>query len=77
MISVLALSVLALSVVDRMFDLHLVQHKDYDIGICCQQYDSITEKYFRIAELSHRDRRGRDRMVVGFTTTYAISAYQH
>ena len=22
-------------------------------------------------------RRGRDRMVVGFTTTYAISAYQH
>jgi len=24
-----------------------------------------------------RDHRGRDRMVVGFTTTYAISAYQH
>jgi hypothetical protein len=24
-----------------------------------------------------RDRRGRDRMVVGFTTTYAISAYHH
>ena len=23
------------------------------------------------------DRRGRDRMVVGFTTTYAISAYHH
>jgi hypothetical protein len=22
-------------------------------------------------------RRGRDRMVVGFTTTYAISAYHH
>jgi len=24
-----------------------------------------------------RNRRGRDRMVVGFTTTYAISAYHH
>ena len=23
------------------------------------------------------DRRGRDRMVVGFTTTYAISPYYH
>jgi hypothetical protein len=23
------------------------------------------------------DHRGRDRMVVGFTTTYAISAYHH
>jgi hypothetical protein len=25
----------------------------------------------------YRDRRGRDRKVVGFTTTYAISACQH
>ena len=24
-----------------------------------------------------RGRRGRDRMVVGFTTTYVISAYHH
>jgi hypothetical protein len=24
-----------------------------------------------------RDRRGRDRIVVGFTTTYAIIAYHH
>jgi hypothetical protein len=23
------------------------------------------------------DRRGRDRIVIGFITTYAISAYQH
>jgi len=23
------------------------------------------------------DRRSRDRMIVGFTTTYAISAYHH
>jgi len=27
--------------------------------------------------LSIWGRRGRDRMVVGFTTTYAISAYHH
>ena len=27
--------------------------------------------------LYHRGRHGRDRMVVGFTTTYAISAYNH
>ena len=26
---------------------------------------------------THRGRRGRDRMVVGFATTYAISAYHH
>jgi hypothetical protein len=26
---------------------------------------------------SNRGCRGRDRMVVGFTTTYAISAYHH
>ena len=25
----------------------------------------------------HRGRRGRDRMVVGFITTYAISTYHH
>jgi len=25
----------------------------------------------------NRDRRGRDRMVVGFTTTYAIGVYHH
>jgi len=27
--------------------------------------------------LARRGRRGRDHMVVGFTTTYAISAYHH
>jgi hypothetical protein len=31
-------------------------------------------KYF---ELNLRDRRGRDHMEVGFTATYAISAYFH
>jgi len=28
-------------------------------------------------QVSSRGRRGRDRMVVGFTTTYAISACHH
>jgi hypothetical protein len=27
--------------------------------------------------ISHQGRRGRDRMVVGFTTTCATSAYHH
>jgi len=29
------------------------------------------------SSLLQRDRRCRDRMLVGFTTTYAISAYHH
>jgi len=37
--------------------------------------------HFNIYEKKHYlklgGRRGRDRMVVGFTTTYAISAYHH
>jgi len=28
-------------------------------------------------KLYSRDHRGRDRMVVGYTTTYAIGAYHH
>ena len=30
-----------------------------------------------ILTINHRGRRGRDRMVVGFTTTYVISVYHH
>jgi hypothetical protein len=30
-----------------------------------------------IIDNQERRRHGRDRMVVGFTTTYAISAYHH
>jgi hypothetical protein len=30
-----------------------------------------------VLKLKIRGRRGCDRMVVGFTTTYAISAYHH
>jgi hypothetical protein len=32
---------------------------------------------FFLASYKFWGRRGRDRMVVGFTTTYAISAYHH
>jgi hypothetical protein len=35
-----------------------------------QQYDPSTSKYIRV-------RSGGDCMVIGFTTTYAISAYHH
>jgi hypothetical protein len=38
----------------------------------------ICKQYTFNAELFQcNGRRGRDRMVVGFTTTYAISAYHH
>jgi hypothetical protein len=36
-----------------------------------------TFQFLLIAYIFHTWRRGRDRMVVGFTTTYAISAYHH
>ena len=48
-----------------------------------KQHTQFTPLYFRmLKEQSHpsytrRGRRGCDRMVVGFTTTYAISAYHH
>jgi len=32
---------------------------------------------FNLGAFQRWGRRGRDRMVVGFTTTYAISAYHH
>ena len=35
----------------------------------------LFKKFFHI--VCFRGRRGRDRMVVGFTTTYAISACYH
>jgi hypothetical protein len=37
----------------------------------------ILFKCVKLFHLCCRGRRGRDRMVVGFTTTYAISAYHH
>ena len=35
------------------------------------------QKQLNTYRYSTRGRRGRDRMVVGFTTTYATSAYHH
>ena len=35
------------------------------------------QKNMSFGKLQRRHRRCRDRMVVGFTTTYAISAYHH
>jgi len=37
-------------------------------------YNSL---YIFVTTLAKKDRRGRYRMVVEFTTTYAISAYHH
>jgi len=44
--------------------------------IICQFYRNYL---LMLCELhcNARGRRGHDRMVVGFTTTYAISAYHH
>ena len=38
---------------------------------------SITLFYALLFTSTYKDRRIRDRMVVEFTTTYAISAYHH
>ena len=35
------------------------------------------ERYFSHAHTRKKDRRGRVRMIVGFTTIYAINAYHH
>ena len=45
--------------------------------LCTSCYASI--RYYKVCITSTdvRDHHGRDRMVVGFTTTCAISAYHH
>ena len=47
----------------------LIQHLIYGIHLRC----TVCLR----RSLLKRNRCGRDRMVVGFTTTYAISAYHH
>jgi hypothetical protein len=39
----------------------------------------MLEKIYICREIlsNNKGRRGHDRMVVGFTTTYAVSAYHH
>ena len=65
--------------------------KDGDIveGICVIMYlnylrpsnkpdkGNCTLRYIHIVNFCSRGRRGRDHMIVGFTTTCAICAYQH
>jgi len=41
-------------------------------GLCVANYIYVQDIY-----IGNRGRRVRDRMVVGFTTTYAIGAYHH
>jgi hypothetical protein len=36
-----------------------------------------TANSFVLRSIINRGRRGRDRMIVGFTITYTISAYHH
>jgi len=42
-------------------------------------WDQVIAKYYplKVRRKTNRGCRGRDRMVVGFTTTYAISTYHH
>jgi hypothetical protein len=37
----------------------------------------LTKENFNINIQTDKGSRGRDRMIVGFTTTYAIGAYHH
>lgn len=45
------------------------------------QYYSVLTKMSQLISINDvicfRDRRGRDRMLIGFTPTYAIRAYHH
>jgi len=46
-------------------------------GLKIERLVASIEVFFIEHYICDRGHRGRDRMVVGFTTTYAISAYQH
>jgi hypothetical protein len=52
-----------------------------EIGLFSYKMINMNKKDFFLASQYniklHLDSRGRDRMVVGFTTTCAISAYHH
>ena len=56
--------------------------KDYSTQVCFSLAQWFQIKYVNLNTKCNvgqrsRGRRGRNRMVVGFTTTYAISAYHH
>jgi hypothetical protein len=40
-------------------------------------FNNISVLYQQLLQNKNRGRRGRERMVVGFATTHAISAYHH
>ena len=51
----------------------------YELHTSCNKSENVTVNvdYERYSSNNVGDRWGRDRMVVGFTTTRAISAYHH
>jgi len=54
--------------------------KEWDIGKCfLKKYEHCVKKIIICQEDTFlvRGRRGIDRLIVGFTTTYVISAYHH
>ena len=68
----------------NLIDIHATESKYSNLRcmcaiIKCFDYHSMHHILHTISNYTflRRDRRGRDRMVVGFTTTYAISAYHH
>jgi hypothetical protein len=49
-----------------------------DNSICCNYFDVLVYYPFIHAHLlAYRGRRGRERMIVGFTTTCVLGAYHH
>jgi len=48
-----------------------------DYGVITPKNIVILVIEIGLLSLKVGDRRGRDRMIVGFTTTYAIHAYHH
>ena len=81
----------ALNTINQTSIIDYSNQKDGDIveGICVIMYlnylrpsnkpdkGKCTLRCIRIVNLCSRGRRGRDHMIVGFTTTCAICAYQH
>jgi hypothetical protein len=52
--------------------MYVAVYKTFNLGELIEKH-----KIPMINKGYHRGRRGHDRMVVGFTTTYAISAFHH
>jgi hypothetical protein len=64
-------------VIDRIMSVKYIIMSRLHIFIYWQNKDLMCFTYYDTFSISKRGRRGRDRMVVGFTTIYAISAYHH